>query len=336
MPTMHFLHGVALREAIIETLSGERRDLAVAFIGRDALARVKLSHARGMRIICDLWSGCCNPDAIRELHRAGAHIKNLPGLHAKIYLGDDRAIVASANWSSNGFGDSGAKQYWGLEAGCRIDYGPDLAPIEKWFEAQFKVALKFDPDDSQLDEAWRRRPLRAPPANIQSGSILRRALTNPNLFDGIGFVFSNSNNKLDEVRKAVDDAKDESPDLADYIDRWRRNAFTEWQSHRRDPWPQSFFAYHRGDRGSFALDALQKQIRNPEKGYVLASRDWSAITQRCVSGTTREAARNADRKLAQRFLDRADDGLIFMTARDMADWYEERWGLEELAARVKD
>ena len=49
-------------------------------------------------------------------------------------------------------------------------------------------------------------------------------------------------------------------------------------------------ANHRGDRGGFALDAMQLEISNRRKSYVLARREWRGVVGAKFSGITRKAA----------------------------------------------
>ena len=104
---LQFLHGRALARAIVEALKGERRDLAVAYFGKGAMQRLGLKAPKGARILCDFWSGCCNPFEIELLIRGGADIRDSRGLNAKVYIGSEEAVVASANASANGLGLEG-------------------------------------------------------------------------------------------------------------------------------------------------------------------------------------------------------------------------------------
>jgi hypothetical protein len=82
-----FLPGVHIRKGIVELISNSSQiDCAVAFWGRGATDLFKSTRQKSIRIICDLMSGACNPDVIRELMNLGAEIKMVDGMHAKIYL----------------------------------------------------------------------------------------------------------------------------------------------------------------------------------------------------------------------------------------------------------
>ncbi len=79
-------------------------------------------------------------------------------------------------------------------------------------------------------------------------------------------------------------------------------------------------ANHQGDRGGFALDAMQLGISNRRGSYVLARSDWRGVVSAKFPGTTQKAASIDDAALAQHIFSVADEGLVFQTARDLADW----------------
>jgi len=128
-----FLHGSALTEAICAVLSGERKDIAVAFWGAEPLKRLGIKDAAKMRVACDLYSGACNPGAIKDLLDGGARVFDVPGLHAKVYLGSTAMVVGSANVSANGLGEEGVEISDGLEAGVRSDRPVDVRQAKDWF-----------------------------------------------------------------------------------------------------------------------------------------------------------------------------------------------------------
>jgi hypothetical protein len=77
--------------------------IAVAFWGTDSLKTLRLTGAKGGRIICNLESGACNPKEIRKLRALKKFkIKTHAQLHAKIYWSPKAAVVGSSNASANG------------------------------------------------------------------------------------------------------------------------------------------------------------------------------------------------------------------------------------------
>jgi hypothetical protein len=128
---MRLLAGADLTEAIKRIASGEKVSCAVAFWGSGADGTIGAARERTVRIICNLDTGGTNPDAIIELMNAGAQVRQHDRLHAKVYIGDDEAIVTSANASTNGLGVEGkALAHW-IETGVIIPAREAIA----WFDA---------------------------------------------------------------------------------------------------------------------------------------------------------------------------------------------------------
>jgi hypothetical protein len=335
---MAFLHGSTLRSAIVETLSGGRRDIAVAFIGNGAMSRLQITDASKIRLVCDLFSGFCEPEAIRDLYEAGAKIKNLRGLHAKVYLGDEAAIVGSANWSSNGLGDEGVKpQAWGHEAGMRVGSGADLRSIQKWFNRVFKDANDFDPKDIRLDDAWRNRPMRPSVDDDASAlSLLRRAILYPDQLDGLGFVFTNTNNDKELLKEAKKKAANAHPELRKDLARGGPGYFTNWDSESIEKWPGTYLAYHLGPLGGYQIDAMRLVARSAEDGYVFARADWPSIAARFAPGVPKANVAAPDREVVARILQAHDGGISFATARQLSTWYREHFRIALLMPATTD
>lgn len=153
-----FLHGSDLTEAICGVLSGDRRDVAVAFWGADPLKRLGIDDPAEMRVGCDLYSGACNPAAIKDLLQGGARVYNVPGLHAKVYLGATAMVVCSANVSANGLGEEGVEILDGLEAGIRSDVKADLERASDWFAKLLMGRAPVGPEAlPELKRLWSMR-----------------------------------------------------------------------------------------------------------------------------------------------------------------------------------
>lgn len=338
-----FLHGDRLRKHIVAALEGKRRDLAVAFIGHGALERAGLSSPKGTRIICDLWSGGCNPEAVRQLHKAGVQIRNLRNLHAKVYLGDNAAVVGSANLSSNGFGNLDAPQQWGLEAGILIDNPSELDQIAAWYDAQFANSLDFDPEDDRLDIAWKCRP--TPPISVDdrvtNEGLLRHAIVNPSMFDSVGFVFTDKENNKKFLNDAIISEQKRAPERKEEIEIWRNNAFMNWPSNYVQSWASDFIAYHLGTRGNFYANALRLETRNVEEGYVFARRDWKGIAGRLIPGISQSKVEKEDFAIAREIIEFSNNYCdsdffpSFRSAKELSNWYVKFIGKSGIAFRDK-
>lgn len=111
---------------------------AVAFWGRDA---ERIPNGPSW-IICDLYSGACNPDVIAALHnRPSCRVFYLNGLHAKVVVNNAGAVISSANMSHNGMGWEGDDDSGTIEAGHRVAAGTKTHnDICAWFDRMWEQA----------------------------------------------------------------------------------------------------------------------------------------------------------------------------------------------------
>ena len=154
-----FLHGPELTNVIKEILAEDGSRSAVAFWGRDCDSWVT---GKGARIIANLKMGRTNPHALKKASKApSAQVKRCDRLHAKVYLGANRAVVASANASINGLALEGAEIASWIEAGIVTD---DIESIVAWFEDLWRNgAHEITKHDWQRAEAaWALRPRAKP------------------------------------------------------------------------------------------------------------------------------------------------------------------------------
>lgn len=152
--------GLRLRKMIPEAKDAS---LAVAFWGRGAARQLGLEkrHAGGgrrrTRILCDLMSGCCNPEEISllmQLRDNGLEIRALEYLHAKVYLCDRAVIIGSANASTNGLGEENSMlASLRSEACVYMDGSALVADIVSWFNKLWERATTITADS--IDDARR-------------------------------------------------------------------------------------------------------------------------------------------------------------------------------------
>lgn len=121
--------------------------LAVAYWGDGARKILDINpRKKGIKIICDLEQGRSSPDEIAPF---GTNARRLANLHAKVYWTPSRAIVSSANASSNGLGTENAASSGLVEAGVVVEDKQALIDIRKWFDdlwSESKTITKFDLD----------------------------------------------------------------------------------------------------------------------------------------------------------------------------------------------
>ena len=123
--TDKFLSGDALSKAIQAIAEEDGAKMAVAFWGVGSDKWVSGANAK---VIANLQMGGTNPSALRKVQ---AEIRQCSTLHAKVYIGCDRAIICSANASINGLALEGLQQAGWVEAGVLVY---DLTRVSEWFE----------------------------------------------------------------------------------------------------------------------------------------------------------------------------------------------------------
>lgn len=138
--------------------------LAVSYWGDGAARELGLTESKAaIRIICDLWSGRCNPKEIKRLLTAGAIIKTLDRFHAKTYCFSKEAVIGSNNASANGLGFEGSEAKSNVELSAVIQDAAFVAAVRDWFEKQWDKAGPVDrqaADDARpfWEAAQRNRP----------------------------------------------------------------------------------------------------------------------------------------------------------------------------------
>lgn len=100
-----------------------------------------------MQVICCLKGGKSDPDIIRKF---GQRARQNDKFHAKVMLCSNRAIVGSANASSNGLPQEEALAKGLIEAGALVDDAGMLRDIRTWFEKLPAQRI----NDTDLKAAW--------------------------------------------------------------------------------------------------------------------------------------------------------------------------------------
>jgi hypothetical protein len=185
---MGFLHGNALSEAIRKIASTGSADMAVAFWGGDVCERLQIpSEAKGSRIACDARSGACNPSGLADLLDRKASIVDVPGLHAKVYIGRNQAVIASANASANGLGEEGNDVAWGLEAGYWTGLAVEVNAAREWFEAAYKCGTPIAKSElPEIRALWDQRRRHRPSREAGSAHFFDVLFAHPTSLSGRG------------------------------------------------------------------------------------------------------------------------------------------------------
>lgn len=250
-----FLTGKKLTAKIVETMSGKKPCMCVAFLGPDWTRHIFAGKPpKNLKVICDLEMGVTSRQALEELNAPNnKNLRYLPKqeMHAKVYLSNLGAVVCSANASTGGLAKSER-----IEDGVWItaDEAAYL-DIKENFLARFEKSKKID-----------RKALNSTPifASRGSGSIdakghctlLKLLRTDPSAFKGIRFVFSN-----ETVHKEL---KDNAWKQVEYVtnagevpvisipSRQRSDFFAGWKVSESE-WPALFLSIHRKRNGKFVI-----------------------------------------------------------------------------------
>ncbi len=119
---------------------------AVAFWGHGSSETIKMSKNKKVKIICNLESGATNPHEIIKIGKliGFKNIKSVKNLHAKVYLTENKLILGSSNFSSNGLSLEGAETNKLIEANVLIDNQLIIKQTNLWFDSLWKDAKEVD------------------------------------------------------------------------------------------------------------------------------------------------------------------------------------------------
>lgn len=157
---MHFLCGDRIREAIKTVVARPGKlSVAVAYWGEGGANHTGIadrSDPENIRVICDLRSGACNPLEIRQLQCHNVHVRELLGLHAKVWISSDTVIVGSANASTGGLGD-GADHEANIEAAVMVRGEGFARELQGWFDRLWDQEASPIDDDAMDAARWVRK-----------------------------------------------------------------------------------------------------------------------------------------------------------------------------------
>ena len=154
-----------IRKAIQELVrcDGDLR-VAVAYWGKcgaehTGIADRVQANAGEVYILCDLGSGACNPSEIEKLWKNAdkIKIKTLDELHAKVWIGEDRVIVGSANASTSGLADE-TELGSNIEAALMVENRELAQALNEWFKRLWRDADPVTAERlSKARDLWNRR-----------------------------------------------------------------------------------------------------------------------------------------------------------------------------------
>lgn len=158
---MTFLESPAkIRQSFADGLdTSDGLDAAVAFIGKD-WADIMGTFRGATRVICWLSSTNTNPYAVEQMIARGINVRQLPSMHAKVYILKGNAafcIVGSANLSAAAL--SAEDAYGQYEAAVEICDQETVRKTARWFGRLWKEAKPISPDNlAAAKEAFAKKP----------------------------------------------------------------------------------------------------------------------------------------------------------------------------------
>jgi hypothetical protein len=153
------LLGKDLKSRIAEILREDQCRCAVAFWGKGSDTMLPARGKGNYRVVCNLAMGGTNPYAIEKLKLK--NLRQLDSLHAKVFIGSDVAVVASANVSANGLGLEDIEQARWIEAGVEVPVTDELV---EWFETLWNESKIVDGESLRAAKReWKKRQGIKPP-----------------------------------------------------------------------------------------------------------------------------------------------------------------------------
>jgi hypothetical protein len=184
---MKFLQGSTLTkeiQSIVKTRS--QLKIAVAYWGQDALKLSKISTRRkNLKLLCCLKGGKSDPDIVKKF---GRRIRQNDKLHAKVIWTASRAVVSSANLSSNGLSADEGSLRGLIEAGVLLTESSELQKIERWFDDKYRSSRLITKDD--LKKAKDARPKGGWGGPRQGGSLISALRERPEEFRQLRIAFA--------------------------------------------------------------------------------------------------------------------------------------------------
>ncbi|WP_192459569.1 phospholipase D family protein [Musicola keenii] len=147
---------------------------AVAFWGNGADSIFTHKKNKKVKIICNLASGATNPVVIQNLSLlSGYELRQHDRLHAKVIVGDKKAIVGSANCSSNGLNFEGDELTGWEEAGILTEDELQISNINKWFDDMWEESSYISlVDIEDAMQKWnKKRAMRSTSSSIKKFSL---------------------------------------------------------------------------------------------------------------------------------------------------------------------
>jgi len=179
--------------------------IAAPYWGTGAVEELALRSGVS-KVVCNLASAGCNPYEIERICRLqssrGLRVKTHPRLHAKLYIGDQFAIVGSSNPSTGGLMMDGSEHLAWLEANVLHEEDEVVADVNAFFRQIWSDREAKVVTESMIERAkirWNERPRADRDRSRQSLFDMCRAV--PTLYNNVYVALYNED--LDQADKRI-------------------------------------------------------------------------------------------------------------------------------------
>lgn len=262
--------------AIRRAIARSPARIAVPFWGQRAPNSLGLDklNPSSAKILCNLSTGGCNPDVIRELLKLGFQVRALSSLHAKVYMGATSAVLGSANASIDGLGLNDDDSGWD-EACTRIIDPDSIKKLNRWFDSLWEKAA--DLSSPEIARILLEQADRAPPAlRVDPFNLLRALKEIPHAFKGKSlFVTLDYQPYRSCVTKRVEELK---KGLGHNIDAWE-----DWSD--MPPAAELLSFYFDRRSGKISFEGIYQSPRDPKESMDPKTKGIYVLQTRRALGT---------------------------------------------------
>ncbi|SEJ22175.1 PLD-like domain-containing protein [Azotobacter beijerinckii] len=253
--------------------SSRNLSLAVAFWGDGSEKLFESWQGESLRILCNLGSGGTNPYVIRRLlalanTRCGIEVRTLDDLHAKVMLGDNGAVVGSANFSSNGLGLEGDECSGWREAGLFTNDAAQLAIVQAWFDGIWDAARQISEEALQQAESnWEKRRNARPQKNIGDSLLEQDIVTLKDRPIYLAIFREYAGERAVQVYEEVKQSLTHSP--RPDVDEQKMDFFADWPETSDSPLPNkgSIITVYYGPRQGVEVQNILRRIPELDSTY---------------------------------------------------------------------
>jgi phosphatidylserine/phosphatidylglycerophosphate/cardiolipin synthase-like enzyme len=258
--------------------SGSNLSLAVAFWGEGGQSLIKSAYqGQKLRLLCNLGSGGTNPHVLEDLRKFSLEnteieLRCMDTLHAKLAIGENSAIVGSANVSANGLGLERSECATWEEAGYLVRDGQQIAAMQDWFE---RVWRQSEPITEKLlknvEAQWLKNRASRPSPSKSFIEASSTELKNRGI--AIAIYQEAASQKAKDALKQIKDeaAQSTGPVISnlDFFEDWPDDEDDKTQSLPKDA-PIIVVRY--GSRGRVSIDYVARRIPlldrlDPDSGW---------------------------------------------------------------------